>query len=546
MSICRWCSSPFQVGRDDLQFFSQISPTFASHIQEVKPPTLCPDCRLQRRLAFRNERHLYRNRSCISGKEMVSVIRPGSPYKVVTYDEWWSDQWDPFQYGRQIDFTIPFFEQLRSLSVEVPHCPLYIRNPENSEYTNYALNMKDCYLVFGAGECDHCLYSKCISQAKNIVDCLSVTKSELCYEGVSSEACYRCMFFLNCISCIDCLFVEDCEHCTNCALCFGLYRKEYHVLNQYVGKAKYEEFLASIKPLNKERIQECFVKLAALSKDLPHRESYGTHRENCTGNNISHSKNCQWCFDIQDCEDCKYLYWSPKGLNSYDCCFNSPGGVELCYEACSTLGQRCMGTFMCWDSSSTYYSIECHNCKDVLGCVGLRHAQYCILNTQYSKDEYERLAAKIVSGLREVGQWGEYLPSDLSLFSYNETIAHEHFPMQKEEAKSLGFSWFDESQEPDSAKSRASALSENTRKCEATGNIFRLVPSELNFYQMMELPLPHLCPDERHKHRVQKRFPLTLFSRKCAKTGVQIWTGYSPANSTIVYSNEAYREMVNG
>ena len=35
--------------------------------------------------------------------------------------------------------------------------------------------------------------------------------------------------------------------------------------------------------------------------------------------------------------------------------------------------------------------------------------------------------------MMKTGEWGEFFPSSLSPFGYNETVAQEHFPMSREE-----------------------------------------------------------------------------------------------------------------
>ena len=43
----------------------------------------------------------------------------------------------------------------------------------------------------------------------------------------------------------------------------------------------------------------------------------------------------------------------------------------------------------------------------------------------------------------KTGEWGEFFPSSLSPFGYNETVASEYFPLSKEEALKQGFNWSD-------------------------------------------------------------------------------------------------------
>ena len=80
------------------------------------------------------------------------MFAPDNPYKTCSQEEWFSDTWDPMAYGKDFDSSHPFFDQLHALNLAVPHPGLNNTNVENSEYTNYALNQKNCYLVFGAAD----------------------------------------------------------------------------------------------------------------------------------------------------------------------------------------------------------------------------------------------------------------------------------------------------------------------------------------------------------------------------------------------------------
>ena len=54
------------------------------------------------------------------------------------------------------------------------------------------------------------------------------------------------------------------------------------------------------------------------------------------------------------------------------------------------------------------------------------------------------LKEKIVAHLKEIGEWGNFFPKELSPFAYNEAIANEYMPLTKEEALSKGFRWKDD------------------------------------------------------------------------------------------------------
>jgi hypothetical protein len=78
------------------------------------------------------------------------MFAPESPYKAYCFTCWWSDNWDGKTYGREYDFSKPFFEQFKELLLAVPR-PGKIQqgNTVNSFYTNRVSDLKNSYLSFG-------------------------------------------------------------------------------------------------------------------------------------------------------------------------------------------------------------------------------------------------------------------------------------------------------------------------------------------------------------------------------------------------------------
>ena len=107
---------------------------------------------MQRRLAFYNRRRLYRRTCDLSGKSIVSMFPPDSEFTVYDKDLWYSDAWDPLSYGRDFDFSRPFFEQFHDLMKATPYLSVaVVGQNENSEFTNDNQRLKNCYLVFDCG-----------------------------------------------------------------------------------------------------------------------------------------------------------------------------------------------------------------------------------------------------------------------------------------------------------------------------------------------------------------------------------------------------------
>src|SRR3989344_5008907 len=146
---CQNCHQDFAIEPDDFDFYKKIS---------VPSPTFCPQCRMMRRFLFRNERHLFRRKDAHTGKDIFSGISPSAPAKVYELSYWQSDAWDPVGYGKEYDFSKPFFEQFKELLYEVPWPSRSIQNFVNSEYSDNAGNLKNAYLCFNGDNIENSAY----------------------------------------------------------------------------------------------------------------------------------------------------------------------------------------------------------------------------------------------------------------------------------------------------------------------------------------------------------------------------------------------------
>src|ERR1035437_6171651 len=108
---CQNCKKDFIIEPDDFSFYEKI---------KVPPPTFCPECRSQRRLAWRNDFVFY-NRNCdLCKRKIISIYSPDNPQIIYCNKCWWRDGWDVSSYGQDYDFSRSFFEQLKELSLKAP------------------------------------------------------------------------------------------------------------------------------------------------------------------------------------------------------------------------------------------------------------------------------------------------------------------------------------------------------------------------------------------------------------------------------------------
>jgi len=546
---CQNCKNQFTIEPDDFEFCKKVN---------VPTPTFCPDCRLQRRLSFRNERILYKRACDLCKKEVISVYHPGGENTVYCQQCWYSDGWDPLEHGKEYDFSKPFFEQFQELSKAVARPSLINSNSVNSEYTHLAADSKDCYLLFESSNNERCNHSYWMQQSKDCLDCAFVNNSELCYETFVAWNCYKVFFSKECRDCTDGYFLQDCVGLTNCYGCVGLRQKQYHIFNKPYSKEEYFKVLEEKKQQIKdgkvaELVQEFkdFVagqinKYASIQKSV-----------NSTGNYLLNTKNCISCFHGYEAENCKYGYhvWRNSKDNMDVCTVGRD--AEMVYEAtnCGVGAYNIKFSNQSWGGNSDLtYCDACQGSSNLFGCVSLRSKNYCILNKQYTKEEYEALVPKIIEHMKSTGEYGEFFPTKLSLFSYNETSAQDHFPLSKEQALAQGFLWKDQEEKNVTIGGDILACAHEGKCTDHCTIGFKVIKAELDFYEKMQLPIPKLCPNCRHYARLAQRNPLKLWHRQCmcdkshpqhaGKCPNEFETSYAPDRKEIIYCEQCYQAEV--
>ncbi len=557
--VCKQCQTSFSITDKDLEFYDKVSPVFNGKKCLVPTPTLCPDCRQQRRLTFRNERKLYKRKCDATGKSVISVYSPDKNIKVYHQDFWWWDWWNALNYGFDYTKNHSFFEQFYSLFVAVPKLNACHQSVENGEYTNFVTAGKDSYLICNATHCQDSLYANNISFSNHLVDVCYAEHSENVYDSIYIYESQDIISSFHCKNSSSLYFCFECHNCHDCILSSNQNWKQYTIQNQQYSKEEYlqhkSEFLKKLSIV----YEDCLVdRNKNILKGL-HNASAGYGNENVSGDIILNSKDVKNSFEIYSSNNIRH---SQRVLRSSDCMdvtywwFDSSLWYEL--HNCWANFHQLAFCSLCWpNNSEMYYCIECSSSSNLFGCIGLRNKQYCILNKQYTKAEYETLVPKIIEHMQKTWEWWEFFPASLSPFWYNETVASEYFPLEKSEALKLGYNWSDyEAPFPKVEKIiPASKLPDDIAKipddilnwaieCEVTWKPFRIIKQELEFYRKYNLPIPRRHPDQRHLDRMSLRNPRKLFERTCDKCQKDILTTYSPERSEIVYCEECYNNTV--
>ena len=533
MKQCQNCKQNFVIEPEDFKFYDKM---------KVPPPTFCPECREQRRIAFRNERALYKRNCDLCGQSVVSRVSPDKPYKMYCSKCWWSDNWDSLSYGRDYDFSKPFFEQFKELLFSTPHVSIFNSNTVNSDWVNQETDDKNCYLNVGGHYNEDSAYSTYAIHGKECFDIFWVLNSELVYESINCERCYKTMYSRECFDCQETILSSDCKGCSNILGCAGLRNKQYYIFNKPHTKEEYFEFLKDNPISSKRSLADLKEKAEKIWLSVPNRFAAILKSVNSTGHFISESKNVKNCWNFEQGEDCKNGYIAGWMKDSYD--LSSHGAAELAYECASGGGvynakflSGCMsanplgGKF---HSKNIDYCISVVSSGSCFGCANLKNGEYCILNKKYTKEEYEELLPKIKKHMEDmpyvdkngrIYKYGEFFPIELSPFDYNETVAQEYFPLTKEQVIEQGYKWNDyESQTkyefsdyeiPDDIKNVKDDILQKILKCEVSGKAYKIIPMELAFYRKMGIPIPRRAPLQRHKDRIAQLLPRKLYDRQC-------------------------------
>lgn len=508
MKICKECKNNFIITFEDKKFYQKIN---------VPEPTLCFNCRQQRRYAFRNERTFYQRNCDLCKRKIISIYSPNKPFKVYCQDCWWSDRWDSLDYGQEFNFNKPFFEQFKELMLKVPRLALVSKNSENSEYANHSGDNKNVYLSSVIWYSENIYYSNWVSHSQDCIDCTYILdKAELCYELITSSNCYNCQYSNLLFNCYNCNFCYDLRGCNNCFMCSNLRNKKYCIKNKQYSQHEYEFIINKIdfgSFTETENIKNDFEKW---QKNNTNYRNIIDNSENCTGNHIFHSINCLHCFDISKMENSKYCVSALETKDSYDI-YHCGYDCDLLYESHALVGaHNCRFSHFSYNNTDLEYCDSCHNSHDLFGCSGMIKNNNCILNKQYSAKEYKRLKEQIIRHMLKTKEYGEFFPAHLSPFGYNETVGQFYMPLTKEKAIKNEFNW-ENNQEKIFQKSTVD-LADNIKRinhdicdkilvCQNCAKNYKIILEELDFYKKNNIPIPRLCSNCRYIQRMLKRRP---------------------------------------
>lgn len=547
---CVQCHTNFEITTNDLEFYERVSPVFVGTKIQIPPPTRCPDCRQRRRMTFRNQIHVYVRPSATTQQTIFSMFDRATHVRPVADNEWWGDDWNPVDFGMTYDPQKSFLEQYYSLQKKVPHFARSVKNEENSDYSNNGYYIKNCYFVFHSFKAEDCMYCEKAHTSRDCTDCTYAIGCELCYDSTWCHGCYNVQSSDFCDHCSDSFFLKNCVSCSDCFGCVNLQHKKFCVFNEQKTQQEYEAFLGQCALDTFSGRSDIAQRCATHALQFPVPHIIASQTENVTGNCLQECKDVQQSYFITRGEGHRYCFSLAGSKDCYDVTTYGDG-CELLYECtvCGENSQRLVCCYECFDGASDlFYCSLCVGCNDCFGCISLRKKRYCILNKQYSKEEYEKLVPVIIETMRVRGEWGEYFPEHMSPIAYNHSVAQRYYPKTKHEAEASGMRWLEEvipeAEQAIDAVTLPDALplADDSLIVQSmlSKRPFKITSQEIKRYRRLRVPLPRKTYDERMEERIKKLGGIHLFDRTCTKCHKSIATTYAPDRPEIVYCEDCF------
>ena len=516
-AVCKITGASFEIEDTELETLS--------HIGECNPilggvslpiPNVHPSEALRQMYVFGALRWLFKDKSALSGAPLLTRYNPVDGYKVCTQDEFY-DGVDNRAVGQEYDFSRPFFEQWNDLLRSVILPPLSKTNCEDSEYVNGAQNVKSCYLCFAVWDCRDCMYCLSISRCNDCLDLVFSRECQFCYSSVSLIRCYEVHNSKDCKDCTECFGCYDCQSCTKCYGCVGLFHQEHCIFNEKVSKEKYEAFISE-KHLGNFTSRLCAEsECGVFWSSTNHTVNTLINCTDCSGAYLDRCENCVQCWEASGCKDCSNLI---AGIDSDHC---SRGFARRSEYTFFTHGLDCQNSAYCYTlfgGSNILYSAYMYGgCMDCFGCIALNKQQYCILNKQYTKSEYEDLAPRVIAHMKSTGEWGEWFPVKFAPHLYHESSIHEFMAdIPESVARARGYRVGEEVENvypskflqgkliPEQVDSTVVDLLITTPiRCAITGKHFNIQKREIEFCMRHKLPVPRVHWRERMRQKFTQR-----------------------------------------
>jgi len=402
------------------------------------------------------------NKHFETGAPVLSFHHPASGIHVLPDKEWHAKDFSST--FEEFDSGAPFFEQLRKLELRVPLLANFNRvEPENS-VTLFSFGDRDSYFTFACKSERSFFSAGSFGIANTSLSWLSPNVNSS-HVVAHCQRIHNCQFVYESLDCLDSFFLFDCRNCKNC---FGATNKrnaEYVFFNKQLTREEYRAKLAEIdlgKRSETEFYQKKFDELLLSEGVWP--ENFNVSTEDSSGDYLANAVRCSECFACDDAPvdnwRSAWIYGSNQG-NAYG--WGLVDNTDVYMSVSSPNSNQSKFCYRSFRLDNCEYCMMCSDCRDCFGCVGLKNKRFCILNKEYSEDKYWTQLDELKCIMLDRGEYGHYLPPELSSTYVPEGGAIIYCGATSEEVEKLGGLHFDPNTEGATGIDR---LKTESRRCE--------------------------------------------------------------------------------
>lgn len=588
--VCLLCN-------EDYPLF-QLQKIIENKIDIACDENICSNCSIRRLMMFRNETNIYRNKCNNCSKDCISIFTLES--KEIIYC---LDCYDKADFSKNDNSTLDINtieKDFQTLYKKTPKKAIINEDTENCDYANYVWLSKNVYLSFLTYSwSEDIFYSYYTVNSRDCIDCYNIRNCEKCYECTYTIESFNCYYSYNLVNSSDCYFSLSLQNCKNCLFSSNLINKEYYIYNKQYSKSEYKKILNWFKKTLLSN--NWLIKLKKDYENIKEKTIYKNvqkvNTQRCAWNFISNSKNSilsSSCNSVEDSvnvwgniiSDSVNLIWWWNIQKSYNSC-------SVWYD-CSNI----ISVFNTVNSNNVFNSMNIFYSNNILYSIWLKNKSFCILNKQYSKEEYTEKSAEILKKLKENWLFWSFFSNEFNNIPYNDSAAMEYFPIQKlifpdkrEEILNKDAYWIIFILEPEKFLSKAildlwweikinilwktfekevnipewmnliktselpdsnNDLSNEFEKmllssaiiCDITWRPFRIMKYELDFYKKNNISIPRVHPKIRNIQRTKIINPKNLYLTNCDNCKKEVLASYSTKEKKVIYCEKCYDEKV--
>ena len=501
------------------------------------------------------------NQHAETGKPIITAVHPASGIRVLPDEEWYARDFSEICFD--LDVAKPVFPKLIELRKLVP----------TSAYRNYE-KTENSISVVSLG--DQNSYFVVLCRSKNTFFSVSALDTESSAEVFNSSAITNSYQVIHCERMFNCQYVresKDCLNsaflfdCRNCEYCFGATNKrnkKYVWFNEQLSQSEWEKRRDQVDLGSRRVALEFRLTFDALVRKAIWPENFNDQCQNSIGEYLTKATDCEyvWYADggARDEYHTSYSIGRCEG-NAFSASIVDAQDLFMASDNASSF--RCKYSYLVGHCQNVEYSTDCFNCENCFGCVGLRHMKFCILNKQYSEEEYWRNLDALKCAMLERGEYGQFLPAKMSPSYFPECGAFKYYNADPAFGKKIGAHTF-EAEAEGAIGSELSGAQEVTDSKNVPDNVddldgwsgkplydagykrrFSLIGPEVTLYKKLRIapPVEHFV--KRYADMCHTANLGEFIQRPCAKCNKIVVISVNPTYpDRTIYCREDYLKFI--